>query len=179
MENQELLKYPIGRFIKPEIISENKLHLWIYELETFPERIKNLTKNVPVENLKWKYRENSWSIKQLVHHCADSHMNSFIRFKLALTEENPTIKPYEEQLWAELEDGLDDNIISSLLIIESVHKRWVLLLKSLTPQQFNRTFYHPGSKQKVSLSEATGLYAWHGNHHLAHIEQAISRNQSL
>ena len=173
MQNEELLKYPIGKFIKPETISENQLKSWISEIENFPNRIKILTENLSIENISWEYRKTGWSIKQVVHHCADSHMNSFIRFKLALTEENPTIKPYEEHLWAALDDGIDNDINPSLSIIENVHKRWVLLLKSLTLKQFGRTFYHPESKQKVTLKEATGLYAWHCNHHLAHIKQAL------
>lgn len=173
MQNEELLKYPIGKFIKPETISENQLKSWISEIENFPNRIKILTENLSIENLSWEYRKTGWSIKQVVHHCADSHMNSFIRFKLALTEENPTIKPYQEQLWAAMEDGFDDDVSPCISILEGIHKRWILFLKSLNYNKFNRTFYHPESKQNVSLTETTGLYAWHCNHHLAHIKQAL------
>lgn len=173
MENQEKLKFPIGKFIKPETISENQLKIWISEIETFPEILELLTKKLSIADLHLKYRPNGWNIKQVVHHCADSHMNNLMRFKLALTEENPTIKPYQEQLWAELEDGFDNDISTSIAILEGVHKRWIRVLKSLNSEQFDRTFFHPESKQKVSLNEATGLYAWHGNHHLAHIKQAL------
>ena len=173
MKKLELLRYPIGKFTKPITISENQLQKWISEIEIFPSKLKVATENLSISDLQLEYRPNGWNIKQVVHHCADSHMNSFIRFKLALTEENPTIKPYEEQLWAEMKDGFDDDISPSISILQGVHNRWILLLKSLNYSQFNRTFYHPESKQNISLSEATGIYAWHCNHHFAHIQQAI------
>lgn len=171
--NIEQLKFPIGKFSKPEIISEEHILHWISEIETFPNRIRQLTNELSVAQLNWIYRPEGWTIKQVVHHCADSHINSFVRFKLALTEEIPTIKPYEEAKWAELRDGLDDDISASLQIIEGVHYRWVLLLKSLDAAQLHRQFSHPETKKIYCLDEIIGLYAWHCNHHLAHIEQAI------
>ena len=177
MINQEKLKFPIGKFKKPKIISEIQLQNWIFEIEAFPKKLKLLTENLSIADLHFKYRPNGWNIKQIVHHCADSHMICLIRFKLALTEQNPTIKPYEEQLWAQLEDGFDNDISSSIAILEGVHKRWTQLLKSLNANQFDCTFYHPGSKQNVSLNEATGLYSWHCNHHLEHIKLALNQNK--
>ena len=169
----EKLKFPIGNYKKPEIISSSAVTNWISEIEQFPNRIKSITAELSIEQLHWNYRPEGWSIKQVVHHCADSHMNSFIRFKLALTEDSPTIKPYEEAKWAELIDGLDTNIDASLSIIENVHYKWILVLKSLDKMQLSKNFMHPQTKQMYQLDEVIGLYAWHCNHHLAHIEQAI------
>ena len=169
----EKLKFPIGKFHRPDPITENDLETWIATIENFPSKIKNLTSTLSVEELNWVYRPKGWSIKQVVHHCADSHINSIIRFKLALTEDVPTIKPYEEALWAELADGHSDNILPSLQIIEGVHARWVLLLKSLGKKELNRQFFHPENLKLASLEETIGVYAWHCNHHLAHIEQAL------
>ncbi len=169
----EILKYPIGRYQKPEVISQEQLETWISAIETFPNKIKKITSTLSVEQLNWIYRPEGWSIKQVVHHCADSHINSIIRFKLALTEDNPTIKPYEEQLWAKLVDGNSDDIFHSLQLLESVHYRWVLLLKSLGETDLKRTFTHPATGKTSCLDEVIGMYAWHCNHHLAHIEQAL------
>jgi hypothetical protein len=172
--NLEKLKFPIGQFQKPETISQNDLDNWINDIETFPSKVKNLTENLSIEELNWIYRPKGWNIKQVVHHCADSHMNSLIRFKLALTEEVPTIKPYEEQFWAELADGNSDDISPSLQLIEGLHKRWVLLLKSFGATELKRQFIHPANNKTSFLDETIGMYAWHGNHHLAHIEQALA-----
>lgn len=170
----ENLKFPIGKFQKPDSISKHDLKTWIATIENFPAKIKKLTSTLSVQELNWIYRPEGWCIKQVVHHCADSHINSIIRFKLALTEDNPTIKPYEEQLWAELIDGKSDDIFHSLQIIESVHYRWVLLLKSMGTAELKRQFTHPANKKTSCLDEIIGMYAWHCNHHLAHIEQALA-----
>lgn len=175
----EKLKFPIGKFQRPDPISENDLKTWIATIENFPSKIKQLTQNLSVEELNWIYRPKGWSIKQVVHHCADSHMNSFIRFKLALTENVPDIKPYEEQLWAELVDGNSDDILPSLQIIEGVHARWELLLKSFGEKELKKQFFHPGNMKIVSLEENIGVYAWHCSHHLAHIEQALSHKDQF
>ncbi|WP_304200600.1 YfiT family bacillithiol transferase [Flavobacterium alvei] len=170
----EKLKFPIGKCPKIDGVSKNDIETWIKTIEDFPFKIKSLTQSLSIEELNWIYRPKGWSIKQVVHHCADSHMNSLIRFKLALTEDVPDIKPYEEQLWAELADGNSNDILPSLQIIEGVHARWVLLLKSLGATELKRQFFHPGNMKIVSLEENIGVYAWHCNHHLAHIEQALT-----
>jgi hypothetical protein len=169
----EKLKFPIGKFEKPETISDSEIINWIDEIEQFPNRIIKLTDDLSIEKLNWQYRPDGWTVKQVVHHCADSHMNSCIRFKLALTEEIPTIKPYEEAKWAELVDGIDNDISHSLLIIEALHYKWVLLLRSLNKEQWSKQFMHPETKKIYNLDEVIGLYAWHCNHHLAHIKQAL------
>lgn len=170
----EKLKYPIGKFQKPNSISKEDLKTWIEAIENFPAKIRKLTATLSVQELNWVYRPKGWCIKQVVHHCADSHMNSIIRFKLALTEENPTIKPYQEELWAELVDGNSNAIFHSLQLIESVHNRWVLLLKSFEKAELERQYTHPATNKTSCLDEIIGMYAWHCDHHLAHIEQALA-----
>jgi hypothetical protein len=169
----EKLKFPIGKCPKIDDVSQNDLETWIATIEIFPSKIKSLTSTLSFEELNWIYRPKGWNIKQVVHHCADSHINSLIRFKLALTEDVPTIKPYEEALWAELADGNNNDISPSIQIIEGVHARWVLLLKSLGSRELKRQFFHPENLKISSLEETIGVYAWHCNHHLAHIEQAL------
>ena len=171
--DSEKLKFPIGKCPKTDVVSQNDLGTCISIIEIFPSKIKKLTSILSIEELNWAYRPQGWNIKQVVHHCADSHINSFIRFKLALTEDVPTIKPYEEALWANLTDGNSDDILPSIQIIEGVHARWVLLMKSLSSTQLKRQFFHPENLKIASLEETIGVYAWHCNHHLAHIEQAL------
>ncbi len=176
MEN---LKFPIGEFQKPFSISDDNLKTWISIIENFPNRLNTLSENLSIEQLNWVYRPNGWTIKQVVHHCADSHMNSLIRFKLALTEDLPIIKPYEEDIWANLSDSTIDDISTSLKILEGVHTRWTLLLKSFTNVEFARQFLHPATGKIFNLDEALGLYAWHCNHHFAHIEQGLNHKNKF
>jgi DinB superfamily len=173
MIDLEKLKFPIGVFVKPDLMSENDIQKWIETIKNFPERIKSLTQNLSTEQLNWPYRPEGWTINQVVHHCGDSHMNSLIRFKLALTEDLPVVKPYEEAIWAILADVTTEDLTASMQIIEGVHSRWTLLLKSFTAIEFNRKFLHSASGKIFTLDEALGLYAWHCNHHIAHIEQAL------
>lgn len=169
----ENLKFPIGAFEIPEKITPEILNHWIAEIQQLPNDLINIVQNLSKKELKLIYRPNGWNIKQVVHHLADSHANAFIRYKLALTEENPTIKPYAEDLWAELVDGMDDDISYSLLILKGVHHKWHLLLVSMDESHWERSYFHPESKKTVTLEEMIGLYAWHGKHHLAHIQQAL------
>ena len=175
MTEQELyaLKYPIGEFTKPEVIDTQQIQLWIRDLEQFPERIDSLTKDLSVEQLHWPYRPKGWNIKQVVHHCADSHINSIIRFKLALTEDTPTIRPYYEDRWAKLVDCNDDNLSDTLSLLKGLHAKLCALLKSLSTEELSRAFIHPDHGNRVRLDENIGIYAWHSNHHLAHIKQAL------
>ncbi len=167
------LRYPKGKYSVPESYSDQAIDSWIESLAEFPENISKLTQDLSWTQLNWQYRPEGWTIKQVVHHCADSHMNSFIRFKWALTEDSPVIKAYHEDRWAELPDSLDDNISSSLLFIQALHAKWVNLLKSLTPAELDRTFTHPETGKKITLKQNISLYAWHCEHHLVHIRQAI------
>lgn len=174
--NVENLKFPIGAFQKPISISENDLKTWIAVIENFPNRIKILTENLSVEELNLNYRPDGWTIKQVVHHCADSHMNALIRTKLALTELLPVIKPYQEAVWANLIDGNTDSIVDSLAIIKGVHSKWTLLLKNNNTTDLEKEYYHPENNRNYKLNEVIGLYAWHCDHHLAHIKQALRYN---
>ncbi len=169
----EIKKYPIGKFQRPEQISEDTLRLWIKSLEKLPNRLKALVSDASDEMLDQQYRPGSWTVREIVHHIPDSHMNGYIRMKLALTEDNPTIKPYDENGWTRLADVQSVDISVSLELLKNVHIRWVALAKSLNTAELRRTFYHPENKVSVSVAEQIGLYAWHGEHHLAHVREAL------
>lgn len=171
----EKLKYPIGKFHFPDDFGKPELQEAITTIEDFPEKLRRPFLNLKDEQLNTRYRPGGWSIRQVVHHCADSHINSLVRYKLALTENEPIIKPYFENLWAELADGQTLPIEPSLKIIDGLHYRWVALLKSLSERDFNKTFIHPEHNSKISLKKATAMYAWHCNHHLGHIIGTIER----
>jgi hypothetical protein len=172
----EQLKYPIGKFEKPEIITKDILTKWISDISTFPTRLTDEVNQLTDEQLDTQYRPEGWTIRQVVHHCADSHMNSLTRLKLALTEEQPTIRPYFEERWAELADTIHMPIEPSLKMIAGIHSRWTVLLNNLTDEQFSRILIHPQHGITVKIDENTGYYAWHCNHHLAHITETIKRN---
>ncbi len=162
------MKYPIGPFIAPEEITSEMIQNWIEEIEIFPQTLRDAVQNLSEKQLDTAYREGGWTVRQVVHHCADSHMNSFIRFKLALTEDNPTIKGYDEAKWAEMPDYLQLAVEPSLKLLEGLHARWVVLLRSLTPEDLKRTYFHPEKQKSIPLDETIALYAWHGKHHLGH-----------
>lgn len=165
----ERLKYPIGKFSEPKIINDQLLFQWISEIESFPKRLIAEVKDLSENQLNTPYREGGWTVRKLVHHCADSHMNAFIRLKLALTENNPVIRPYFEDRWAEISEASHLEIEPSLKIIEGVHQRWVFVLKNLSEEEWNKTFQHPELHRTFTLKQAAGMYAWHGLHHLTHI----------
>ena len=169
----EQQKFPIGKFEKPSILTKELLDKYISEIETFPTRLRSTVENLTEKQLNTPYRPDGWTVRQVVNHCADSHINSLIRFKLALTEDNPTIKPYFEERWAELADSKTMPVEPALKMLEGLHARWTVLLKSLIAEQLTRTFVHPEHGRVLRLDENIALYAWHGNHHLAHIEMAI------
>lgn len=169
------LRYPIGKFTNEGEIGPEQRAKWIEEIAELPALLRAAVSNLSEEQLNTPYREGGWQVRQVVHHIADSHMNSLIRFKLALTEDHPTIRPYEEARWAELSDSTIEPIESSLVLIESLHRKWVTLLQSMDDTQFARTFYHPGSGETVRLDQCLGMYAWHGRHHLAHITTLSAR----
>lgn len=164
-------RYPIGQFQCPKDILEKHVTSWIEDIRLFPRQLAEVLSGMSDESLGKTYRENGWTVSQIMHHIADSHMNSYIRFKLALTEEEPTIKPYNEVEWAELPDS-EMPISVSYKIIESLHERWSYLLKRLTAEQLQRAFKHPDTGL-ITLEHAVGQYAWHGKHHLAHIQNAL------
>lgn len=169
--NVEELKFPVGKFVKPETITKEIIDSAISEIEKFPNLVKAEIENLEENDLKLKYRPEGWTISQVVHHCAESHINSYVRFKLALTENLPTIKPYEESLWAELPDSKLSPFVS-LKLLEALHERWVFILKSLSDEDLEKEFIHPEQSEKISLKENILIYSWHCQHHLAHIKQA-------
>ncbi|NNE33352.1 MAG: putative metal-dependent hydrolase [Winogradskyella sp.] len=174
MTKEELyaLRFPIGEFIKPDKITKEHLNDWVITIENFPLNIDSLINSLNEHQLKYRYRPNGWTIKQVVHHCADSHMNSIIRFKLALTEDKPTIKPYFEDRFANLED-YEAPMETSQSILKGVHKKLSILLRSLNTDELKRTFLHPDHGKYFTIAETIGMYAWHSSHHLAHIKQAL------
>ena len=171
----EQLRYPIGQFNCPDTISQSHLNEWVHVLETFPQNLKTLVSNLSKEQLDTPYREGGWTIRQVVHHVADSHHHSYIRFKWALTEDKPVIKYYYEHLWAELNDAKTAPINLSLNHLSAVHAKLVYLLKNLTDEQLNRSFIHPENNEEVVLKKNIGIYAWHSQHHYAHIKNLLDR----
>ncbi|MFI1772192.1 YfiT family bacillithiol transferase [Thalassobellus citreus] len=172
----QLLKYPIGQFDCPTNISKEDIANWISILEHFPNKLENLVKGLTNEQLDTVYRPGGWTIRQVVHHLSDSHHHSYIRFKWALTEDNPVIKAYYEERWAELIDSKTAPIEMSLLHLKAIHTKLVYLLKTLNEYDLNKCFIHPETNSQVILSFNIGNYAWHSNHHYAHIENVLKHN---
>jgi hypothetical protein len=173
--NIESLKFPIGHFKQPETVTPEIFADWVKIIADFPKRLIEATDGLTEQQLDTPYRPEGWTVRQVVHHCADSHLNSFVRFKLALTEDNPTIKPYFEERWALLPDGKTLTISSSLKLLEGLHERWAVLLGALTEAERQRTFFHPEHQQEFVLEQYVGFYAWHCSHHLAHITSLKAR----
>lgn len=172
----DLLKYPIGLFQKPDKITALHCKEWIKIIEDFPLKVAFETSHLNAKELQYTYRSGGWNIKQVIMHCVDSHTNSSIRFKLALTENNPTIKPYNETAWGTLQDTLNYPLTDALSLLNNIHKRWVILLNSMLETDFNKTFIHPEDNETVTLKENLGIYAWHCQHHLQHIINAKKRH---
>ncbi|SFH90538.1 YfiT family bacillithiol transferase [Halpernia frigidisoli] len=173
MDSLEQKKYPIGRFEIPFEITDQDIDHHIKVIKNFPKKIKHLVEDLSDDQLDEPYRKDGWKIRQVINHLADSHMNAFIRFKLALTEDNPVIKAYDEAQWAELQDSFSMGIDSSLKILDGVHKRWVYEMKCLTNKEFEHTFFHPQQNRVFTLKESLTQYSWHCNHHFAHIKNLM------
>jgi uncharacterized damage-inducible protein DinB len=169
------LSYPIGTFEAPKVITEEIKQNWIQTLEEFPSRLENLVRNLSDEQLDTPYREGGWTVRQVIHHCADSHHHSYIRFKWALTEVNPLIKAYDQDAWASLFDTRTAPIQLSLDHLKAVHAKLVYLLKGLSDADLEKSFVHPESGDTVVLRTNIGIYAWHSNHHYTHIENLLIR----
>ena len=169
------LRYPIGKFQKPNSITQEHIWDWIRQLDELPDRFKEITARLSEQQLETPYRPGGWTVRQLIHHVADSHHNSYIRFKWALTEDTPVIKPYFEKEWANLFDSRSAPIELSLNHLKAVHAKLVYLLKGLSHADLKRTFQHPDDEDTTTLEENIGRYAWHGNHHFTHIERLLLR----
>ena len=161
-------RYPIGKFSFEGPLSEEQKSHFLDDIEQTPARLKAAVKGLSEQQLETPYRDGGWTVRQVVHHVPDSHLNSYIRFKLALTEEEPTIRPYFEDRWAELPEAKTAPIELSLSLLEDLHKRWMLMLRALKPAEWKRTFRHP-EIGLMTLEKNLALYAWHGRHHVAHV----------
>ena len=169
------LSFPIGKFHFEGSLTEQQKKSLIDEIAAVPANLRAAVKGLTDAQLDTPYRPGGWTVRQVTHHVPDSHMNAYIRFKLALTEEEPTIKPYEQDLWAELADTKETPIEVSLAMLTSLHDRWVRLLRSIKPEEWKRNFRHP-EMGVVSLEKNLALYAWHGKHHVAHVTALRQRN---
>lgn len=162
-------RYPIGRFELPAHTTTADREAWIRDIEQLPVLLRQAVEELPPEGIDQPYREGGWTARQVVHHVADSHINSYVRFRLALTETKPVIKPYREAAWADLADARTAEVEISLRLIESLHERWAILLRSLTDEQWERTFIHPEAGE-LTLAATAAMYSWHGRHHVAQIQ---------
>lgn len=170
------LRYPTGRFERPTVpLSTQQRRAMIDVIARTPGDLRRAVNDLSAQQLDTPYRDGGWTVRQVVHHVPDSHLNAYTRFKLALTEEVPTIKPYDEARWAELPDSSDTPIETSLSLLDSLHDRWVRLLRAMSPEQFTRQLNHPEWKAPMSLDVFLGLYAWHGPHHVAHVTSLRKR----
>lgn len=168
------LQYPIGKFT-PQPYAEDTREEWIADIRFLPQTLERAIQNLDETQLQMPYREGGWNAHQILHHLADSHMHAFIRFKLALTENNPTIKPFEETSWVHTPDVLQVPVNVSLTLLHALHQRWVILLENMDRLAWERTLYHPHHQKNISLWELLGMYAWHGKHHAAHITSLRER----
>ena len=173
MTDLETLRYPLGRFARVTVpLARDTRDGYIATLDGAPARFRGLVAGLPDAQLDTPYRPGGWTIRQVIHHVPDSHMNAYIRTKLAVTEENPRITTYEEQLWAEFPEAKHGPVEVSLSLLDALHRRWVAFLRALTEREFARTFQHK-EWASMTVDEATAMYAWHTRHHAAHIELAL------
>lgn len=167
-------RFPIGEFKQPDRLSEAERAAAIARIDAAPAALRAAVAGMSDAQLDRTYREGGWTLRQVVHHVADSHLNSYARFRLALTEDHPRIKPYDEKKWAELDDAREMSVEVSLRLLDALHSRWVALLRSLKPADFGRTIDHP-ENGTMTIDQLLAMYAWHGEHHAAHIRLARER----
>ncbi len=170
------LRYPIGKY-EPKPFSTAQKEEWLEAIQFLPQFLENAILNLDEAQLQTPYRDGGWTVHQLVHHVADSHINAYCRFRLGLTEDNPTIRPYEEKLWAELNDVKNVPINISITLLFALHTRWYATISDLTLAQCERTVVHPANNKTMSLWYLLGNYAWHSKHHVAHITALRERNK--
>ncbi|QES88480.1 YfiT family bacillithiol transferase [Rhizosphaericola mali] len=169
------LQYPIGKY-EPKPYSEAQKKEWINDINWLPADIENSVLNLDEAQLQTPYRPGGWTVHQLVHHVSDSHLNAFCRFKIGLTEDNPNIRPYDQERWALLKDTELQPINISITLLFALHKKWVTILENISDEEWNRKVFHPETKQEMSLWYLLGSYAWHGRHHTQHILGLRERN---
>ena len=168
------LRFPIGKFHFEGTLTDKQKEEALHDIADTPANLRKAVKGLSDAQLDTAYRPGGWTVRQVVHHVADSHMNAYIRWRLALTESEPTIKPYLEDRWAKLEDVASTPLEVSLSLLDCLHRRWVILLRSLKPADWKRNFHHP-EMGVVSLEKSLALYAWHGRHHVAHVTKLRKR----
>ena len=168
-------RYPVGTFQRRDVLTPEQRAQCIKEIAAVPRAMRDAVAGLTPEQLETPYREGGWTLREVVHHVPESHMNSYMRFKFALTEETPTVKPYDEALWAKTPEVRDTPIETSLMLLEALHDRWVRLLRSMSADDFQRTLNHP-ENGLMTLDAMLALYAWHGRHHVAHITTTRQRN---
>ena len=168
------LRYPIGQY-EPKPFSTDLLEEWLADVKFLPQTIENAIRNLDEAQIQTPYREGGWTVHQVVHHVADSHMNAYCRFKLGYTEDNPTIRPYDEKSWANTADVQHLPVNISITLLYTLHQRWHEFLKSFTETDYQRTIFHPEYKKEFTLWQLLGMYAWHGRHHVAHITSLRER----
>jgi hypothetical protein len=166
-------RYPIGKFRPPDATSMQDRVRWIETVASAPARLRAAVSALSHTQLDTPYREGGWTVRQVVHHVPESHMNAYIRFKLALTETDPVIKPYDEAAWARLDDIAVTPVETSLGLLDCLHQRWVILMRGMSDEDWKRKYIHPEYDCTQSLEYTLAMYAWHGDHHLAHIKQAM------
>lgn len=171
MKTEKELRYPVGEFKASPQPDQALQTIWRETIAVFPAQLRTAVEGLSDQELDWRYRPGGWTIRQVVHHCADSHLNAIVRFKLALTETDPTIKPYNEAAWAELPD-VQQPLETSLMILEGLHARWKALLDQMTEEDYQRSFFHPEHGTPFTLLLGLDNYQWHCRHHLAHVLQA-------
>lgn len=169
------LRYPIGKFSMPNTVSRSEREGCLKDVEQLPKQLREAVRGLTDAQLDTPYRPDGWTVRQVVHHVPDSHINSYVRFKLAATEDSPTIRPYMEERWAELPEAKSGPIEMSLSLLDSLHHRWSIFLRNLGDKDFQRTFVHP-EYGPFRLEQALALYAWHGKHHVAHVTSLRTRN---
>ncbi len=170
MEN---LQYPIGQYTE-QPFSETQLQEWLLDIEVLPKALEYAIINLDAHQLEIPYRPGGWNSRQVVHHVADSHINAYMRFKLGFTENNPVIKPYDEVLWADTGDVKNVPINVSITLLYALHARLHNFLRNMRPEDWERTIFHPGSQKQMTLWYLLGMYAWHGKHHTAHINELVA-----
>lgn len=170
----EDLRYPIGKY-QTKTFSEEQKKKWLTDIIYLPSELETSIQNLDEAQLLTPYREGGWTIKQVVHHVADSHINAYCRFKLGLTEDKPVIRPYEEQEWALLDDVNKIPLNVSLTLLHALHIRWHAAIENLDERQWQRTIFHPASNREMTLWFLLGMYVWHGHHHTAHIKKLRER----
>lgn len=174
-DSHEQYRYPIGRYEVPERYMPELQNEWIAAIEALPSWLDLCIENLDEYQLETPYRPGGWNARQVIHHIADSHMNAYIRLKLALTEDNPVIKPYDENLWAQLPDVETVPVNISITLLHALHRRWGQTLRNMQPEDWERCYYHPEHERYVPLWELADHYAWHGRHHMEQIRQLRQR----